>query len=105
MCSGTYSYGSATRPSGKIGKSRTVRSGIPRGSLRPRSVRISPSMTTTALLWYRRDLRVVDHPGLTFAVREYDRVVPVFVFDDALLHGRFASTPRTAFMLGCLRDL
>jgi deoxyribodipyrimidine photo-lyase len=60
---------------------------------------------TTALLWYRRDLRVADHPALTAAAREFDRVVPVFVFDDALLHGRFASTPRTAFMLGCLRAL
>jgi deoxyribodipyrimidine photo-lyase len=62
-------------------------------------------MSTTALLWYRRDLRLADHPALTVALREYDRVVPVFVFDDALLHGRFASSPRTAFMLGCLREL
>ncbi|MBA3326880.1 MAG: deoxyribodipyrimidine photo-lyase [Solirubrobacterales bacterium] len=62
-------------------------------------------MPTTALLWYRRDLRVHDHPALTRAVREFDRVVPVFVLDDALLGGRFASGPRTAFMLGCLRAL
>lgn len=62
-------------------------------------------MSTTAVLWYRRDLRVADHPALTLAVREFDRVVPVFVLDDALLRGRFASAPRTAFMLGCLRSL
>jgi deoxyribodipyrimidine photo-lyase len=62
-------------------------------------------MPTTAVLWYRRDLRVADHPALALAVREFDRVVPVFVLDDALLRGRFASTPRTAFMLGCLRSL
>jgi len=62
-------------------------------------------MPTTALLWYRRDLRVGDHPALTLAACEYDRVVPVFVLDDNLLHGRFASSPRTAFMLGCLRAL
>jgi len=62
-------------------------------------------MTTTALLWFRRDLRLADHPGLTRALREFDRVVPVFVLDDALLHGRFASGPRTAFMLGCLQAL
>jgi len=59
----------------------------------------------TALLWFRRDLRVADHPALTRAAREFERVVPVFVFDDALLRGRFASGPRTAFMLGCLRAL
>jgi deoxyribodipyrimidine photo-lyase len=60
---------------------------------------------TTALLWYRRDLRIADHPALTRAAREFRRVVPVFVLDDALLRGRFASGPRTAFMLGCLRAL
>jgi deoxyribodipyrimidine photo-lyase len=60
---------------------------------------------STALLWFRRDLRVADHPALTLAAREFERVVPVFVLDDALLHGRFASSPRTAFMLGCLRSL
>ncbi len=60
---------------------------------------------STALLWYRRDLRVHDHPALYTATREYERVVPVFVLDDALLRGRFASPARTAFMLGCLRAL
>ncbi len=31
--------------------------------------------------------------------------MPVFVLDDALLHGRFASAPRTQCMLDCLRSL
>jgi len=60
---------------------------------------------TTALLWYRRDLRLADHPALVRAVADFDRVVPVFVLDDALRAGRFASAPREAFMLGCLREL
>src|SRR3954447_11043864 len=60
---------------------------------------------TSALLWFRRDLRLADHPALTRALRDYERVVPVFVLDDALLGGRFASPARTAFMLGCLREL
>ena len=62
-------------------------------------------MTTTCLLWFRRDLRLADHPALTLAAREFERVIPVFVFDEALLRGRFASGPRTVFMLGCLRAL
>ncbi|HTN25357.1 MAG TPA: deoxyribodipyrimidine photo-lyase [Solirubrobacteraceae bacterium] len=62
-------------------------------------------MTATALLWLRRDLRLADHPALTRALADFERVVPVFVLDDALLRGRFASGPRTAFMLGCLRAL
>jgi deoxyribodipyrimidine photo-lyase len=60
---------------------------------------------TTALMWFRRDLRVHDHPALTTAVREYERVVCVFVADDALLRGRAASDARAAFLAGCLRAL
>ena len=59
----------------------------------------------TALLWYRRDLRVTDHPALVRAAADFERVVPVFVLDDRLRRGRFASAPREAFMLGCLRAL
>jgi deoxyribodipyrimidine photo-lyase len=59
----------------------------------------------TCLLWYRRDLRVHDHPALHAARTGYDAVVPVFVLDDALLGGRFSSRSRTEFMLGCLRAL
>src|SRR6185295_4702123 len=62
-------------------------------------------MTSTAILWYRRDLRVHDHPALRAALDDHDRVVPVFVLDDALLGGRYASGARTAFMLECLRAL
>jgi len=62
-------------------------------------------MTSTAILWYRRDLRVHDHPALRAALDGHDRVVPVFVLDDALLGGRYASAARTEFMLGCLRAL
>ena len=62
-------------------------------------------MTSTAILWYRRDLRGHDHPALRAALDGHDRVVPVFVLDDALLGGRYASGARTDFMLGCLRAL
>ena len=59
----------------------------------------------TAILWLRRDLRLHDHPALEAARREADALVPVFCFDDRLLHGRHASGPRTQFLLECLADL
>jgi deoxyribodipyrimidine photo-lyase len=62
-------------------------------------------MGTTAIVWFRRDLRVHDHPSLDAAARSADRVVPVFVLDDRLLGGRHASRARTSFMLGCLHEL
>ena len=59
----------------------------------------------TALVWYRRDLRVHDLPSLRAALDGHDAVAPVFCFDDGLLHGRHASGNRTRFMLECLADL
>jgi deoxyribodipyrimidine photo-lyase len=59
----------------------------------------------TALVWLRRDLRLHDHPPLRAALDGHDRVVPVFCFDDGLLHGRHASGPRTQFLLDCLADV
>ena len=62
-------------------------------------------MPSTAIMWFRRDLRVHDLPALAKAA-EADRIVPVFVFDDRLLKsGRFPSANRTTFMWRCLREL
>src|SRR3954447_8769402 len=101
MWSGISSVGSATRPSGKSGKSRTSATSL---SLRPRLVR-TDHVSTTALVWFRRDLRVHDHPALTAAQRECDRVMPVFVLDRRLLGGRFPSANRAWFLQGCLAEL
>src|SRR4051812_28031639 len=101
MCSGISSVGSATRPSGNKGKSRTS---CTRLSLRPALAR-TRSVSTTALVWFRRDLRVHDHPALTAAHRECDRVVPVFVLDPRLLGGRFPSPNRAWVLHGCLAEL
>jgi deoxyribodipyrimidine photo-lyase len=62
-------------------------------------------MATTALVWFRRDLRVHDHPPLHEALAAHERVVPVFVLDDRLLGGRFPSPSRAHFMLESLREL
>jgi deoxyribodipyrimidine photo-lyase len=57
-----------------------------------------------AVLLLNRDLRLHDHPALS-AAAEADRVVPLFVLDDAILGSRFAAPNRVAFMLDSLRDL
>jgi deoxyribodipyrimidine photo-lyase len=60
----------------------------------------------TAIVWFRRDLRVHDHPALTAAHCEAGRVVPVFVLDPRLLDaGRFPSRNRAWFLLAALREL
>ena len=59
----------------------------------------------TAIVWFRRDLRLHDHPALRAALDGHETVVPFFCLDDRLLHGRHASGPRTQFMLDCLADL
>jgi deoxyribodipyrimidine photo-lyase len=58
-----------------------------------------------AIVWFRRDLRLRDHPALREAIAGHGRVVPFFCLDDRILHGRHASGPRTQFMLECLHDL
>ena len=59
----------------------------------------------TAIVWFRRDLRLHDHPALRAALDSTDTVVPVFCFDDGLLGGRHALGPRRSFYLECLDDL
>src|SRR3954451_2929868 len=96
MCSGISSLGRATSPSGKSGKSRTRATTT---QSKPHSV--SHTMST-ALVWFRRDLRVHDHPPLRAALDACERVIPVFVLDDRLL-GR--SENRDQFLFACLQDL
>ena len=55
-------------------------------------------MPSTAILWFRRDLRVHDHPALAAAIAAADHVIPVFVIDDALLAGRWPAPNRAWFM-------
>ena len=56
------------------------------------------------VVWFRRDLRIVDHAPLYRAALR-GAVIPVFVLDQALLHHPETGTVRVAFMLNCLRCL
>ena len=59
----------------------------------------------TAIVLFTRDLRVHDNPALTTAAHEAERIVPLFVFDDAILGSPCARPNRVAFLLDALRDL
>lgn len=58
---------------------------------------------STALLWFRRDLRLADLPALVSASARASRVLALYVLDDALL--KPAGKPRQAFLYGCLEAL
>lgn len=56
------------------------------------------------IVWFRRDLRISDHAPLHRAISR-GAVIPVFIFDRALLHHPETGSARVAFMLDCLRSL
>lgn len=62
-------------------------------------------MPSTVVVVFTRDLRVDDQPALARAARDADLVVPLFVFDDAILGGPFNCANRTGFLLESLADL
>lgn len=59
----------------------------------------------TIVVWFRRDLRLSDHPALAAAVAEGARIVPLFVFSPYLLTHPETGSGRVQFMLGCLESL
>lgn len=55
-----------------------------------------------SILWFRRDLRLSDHPALLAAVESGDEVLPVFVRDPALLARAGARADRLTASLAAL---
>jgi len=39
------------------------------------------SLMKTSIIWFRRDLRINDHPALLAAIESADQVIPVFILD------------------------
>ena len=60
---------------------------------------------TAHVVLFTRDLRVHDHPALHAAVTGADRVVPLFVLDEAILGSSYAAPNRVQFLLDSLHDL
>lgn len=50
-----------------------------------KSLNDNPSMSSSALVWFRRDLRCQDHAALYQALRRHERVYCAFVFDTDIL--------------------
>ena len=59
----------------------------------------------TIIVWFRNDLRLHDHPALVTACENAERVIPVFILNDAILHGRHGSPNRNRFLVESLQDL
>jgi deoxyribodipyrimidine photo-lyase len=64
-------------------------------------------MSSTAIWWIRRDLRLADNGALQAALAQADIVVPLFILDDAALDSRYHSRAqmRKDFMFGGLHTL
>jgi deoxyribodipyrimidine photo-lyase len=56
------------------------------------------------IVLFTRDLRVHDNPALRAACEDCERVVPLFVLDEAIL-ARFGAPNRVAFLIESLHDL
>ena len=59
----------------------------------------------TALVWFRRDLRLTDNTALHHALREAESIVPVFTFDPQILKSPDVGGRRVAYLLACLDSL
>lgn len=58
-----------------------------------------------AIHWFRRDLRVHDNTALHEAATRHDRVIPVFIYEDALKSGPDVGPARVQFLLDSVREL
>lgn len=56
-----------------------------------------------SIIWFRRDLRITDHPALLEAIASSDEIVPVFILDKNLI-GQSGSK-RLAYLGASLRAL
>ena len=64
-------------------------------------------MTEYTLFIYRRDLRVVDNNGLNYAMKEFDNIIPIFIFtpEQVGTKNKFKSDNAIQFMCESLIEL
>ncbi|MET3133707.1 deoxyribodipyrimidine photo-lyase [Oxalobacteraceae bacterium GrIS 1.11] len=59
----------------------------------------------TSLVWFRRDLRAVDHAALHHALRQSKAVFCVFIYDQTILAGLPRRDRRVEFIHACVAEL
>lgn len=62
-------------------------------------------MNSPVIVWFRRDLRLSDHLALHAAVSSGQPIIPLFIFDPAILKSDRLSAARLDFMLAALVSL
>ena len=60
-------------------------------------------MASRSILWFRRDLRIGDHPALNAAIEAGDEIVPVFILDEK--SNFYGGSKRKAYFSQSLREL
>ena len=61
------------------------------------------SLTKTSIIWFRRDLRINDHPALAATIESADQVIPLFILDKSQIDD--AGEKLLAYMGQSLRAL
>lgn len=64
-------------------------------------------MTEFTIFIFRRDLRIVDNLGLLYATKNYDNIIPVFIFtpEQVTNKNKYKSDNAIQFMIESLKDL
>ena len=62
-------------------------------------------MSSLTLFWFRRDLRVQDNVGFYHALKNAEQVLPIFIFDTAIIDKLPQQDARIEFILKALGDI
>jgi len=60
-------------------------------------------MASRSILWFRRDLRIGDHPALNAAIEAGEEIVPVYILDPKVI--KDTGSKRLAYLAQSLREL
>ncbi len=61
--------------------------------------------TAVSFFWFRRDLRLEDNIGLFYALQSEYPVIPLFIFDEAILNSLPKDDARVAFIFDSLSEI